>query len=130
MMALLSLPVAREHAPRTETLSCAAVFEYCAEEAKRAYGRIALRPAGQRALVLKQPIGPVASLTPWNFPVSLMSKKVAAALATGCSVIAKPAEETPGSTSEIMRCIADAGTFAHIFSGDVFFVNLYYAVPS
>jgi succinate-semialdehyde dehydrogenase/glutarate-semialdehyde dehydrogenase len=94
---------------RTETLSCAAVFEYCAEEAKRAYGRIALRPAGQRALVLKQPIGPVASLTPWNFPVSLMSKKVAAALATGCSVIAKPAEETPGSTSEIMRCIADAG---------------------
>jgi len=94
---------------RTETLSCAAVFEYCAEEAKRSYGRIALRPAGQRAMVLKQPVGPVASLTPWNFPVSLMSKKVAAALATGCSVIAKPAEETPGSTSEIMRCIADAG---------------------
>ena len=60
-------------------------------------------------MVLKQPVGPVASLTPWNFPVSLMSKKVAAALATGCSVIAKPAEETPGSTSEIMRCIADAG---------------------
>ncbi len=94
---------------RTETLSCAAVFEFCAEEAKRSYGRIALRPAGQRALVLKQPVGPVASLTPWNFPVSLMSKKVAAALATGCSVIAKPAEETPGSTAEIMRCIADAG---------------------
>lgn len=94
---------------RTETLSCAGVFEYCAEEAKRAYGRVAIRPAGQRALVLKQPIGPVASLTPWNFPVSLMSKKVAAALATGCSVIAKPAEETPGSTSAIMRCLADAG---------------------
>lgn len=94
---------------RTETLSCAGVFEYCAEEAKRAYGRVAIRPAGQRAMVLKQPIGPVASLTPWNFPVSLMSKKVAAALATGCSVIAKPAEETPGSTSAIMRCLADAG---------------------
>ena len=94
---------------RTETLSCAGVFEYCAEEAKRSYGRVAIRPAGQRAMVLKQPIGPVASLTPWNFPVSLMSKKVAAALATGCSVIAKPAEETPGSTCAIMRCLAEAG---------------------
>jgi succinate-semialdehyde dehydrogenase/glutarate-semialdehyde dehydrogenase len=107
---------------KTETLSCAAVFEFCAEEAKRNYGRIALRPAGQRALVLKQPIGPVASLTPWNFPVSLMSKKVAAALATGCSVIAKPAEETPGSTSEIMRCIADAGIPAGV-------AQLVYGVP-
>jgi succinate-semialdehyde dehydrogenase / glutarate-semialdehyde dehydrogenase len=94
---------------KTEILSCATVFEYCAEEAKRSYGRVAIRPAGQRALVLKQPVGPVASLTPWNFPASLMSKKVAAALATGCSVIAKPAEETPGSTSGIIRCLVDAG---------------------
>ena len=107
---------------RTETLSCAGVFEYCAEEAKRSYGRVAIRPAGQRAMVLKQPIGPVASLTPWNFPVSLMSKKVAAALATGCSVIAKPAEETPGSTSAIMRCLADAGIPAGV-------AQLVYGVP-
>ena len=107
---------------RTETLSCAGVFEYCAEEAKRSYGRVAIRPAGQRAMVLKQPIGPVASLTPWNFPVSLMSKKVAAALATGCSVIAKPAEETPGSTGAIMRCLADAGIPAGV-------AQLVYGVP-
>ena len=92
-----------------EVLSAAAVFDYSGEEAKRAYGRISVRPSGQRAMVLKQPIGPVASLTPWNFPVSLMSKKVAAALAAGCSVIAKPAEETPGCTSAIMRALADAG---------------------
>ncbi len=92
-----------------EILSAASVFDYSGEEAKRAYGRISVRPSGQRAMVLKQPIGPVASLTPWNFPVSLMSKKVAAALAAGCSVIAKPAEETPGCTTAIMRALADAG---------------------
>ncbi len=92
-----------------EVMSAASVFDYSGEEAKRAYGRIAVRPSGQRAMVLKQPIGPVASLTPWNFPVSLMSKKVAAALAAGCSVIAKPAEETPGCTTAIMRALADAG---------------------
>lgn len=92
-----------------EVLSAAAVFDYSGEEAKRAYGRISVRPSGQRAMVLKQPIGPVASLTPWNFPVSLMSKKVAAALAAGCSVIAKPAEETPGCTIAIMRALDDAG---------------------
>ncbi len=107
---------------RTEILSCATVFEFCAEEAKRSYGRVAIRPAGQRALVLKQPVGPVASLTPWNFPASLMSKKVAAALATGCSVIAKPAEETPGSTSGIIRCLADAGIPAGV-------VQLVFGVP-
>jgi succinate-semialdehyde dehydrogenase / glutarate-semialdehyde dehydrogenase len=107
---------------KTEILSCATVFEYCAEEAKRSYGRVAIRPAGQRALVLKQPIGPVASLTPWNFPASLMSKKVAAALATGCSVIAKPAEETPGSTSGIIRCLVDAGIPAGV-------VQLVFGVP-
>ncbi|MGL5840058.1 MAG: NAD-dependent succinate-semialdehyde dehydrogenase [Sphingorhabdus sp.] len=107
---------------RTEILSCATVFDYCAEEAKRSYGRVALRPPGQRAMVLKQPVGPVASLTPWNFPASLMSKKVAAALATGCSVIAKPAEETPGSTSGIIRCLADAGVPAGV-------VQLVFGVP-
>ncbi len=107
---------------RMEVMSCAAVFDFCAEEAKRSYGRVAIRPVGQRAMVLKQPIGPVASLTPWNFPASLMSKKVAAALATGCSVIAKPAEETPGSTSGIIQCLADAGVPAGV-------VQLIFGVP-
>lgn len=92
-----------------EVLSCAATFDYFAEEAKRSYGRILVRPTGQRSLVLKQPIGPVAAFSPWNFPVSLMSKKMAAALAAGCSIIAKPPEETPACTIAIMQCVVDAG---------------------
>ncbi len=105
-----------------EVLSCAGVFEYFAEEAKRTYGRVLVRPTGQRSLVLKQPIGPVAAFSPWNFPVSLMSKKMAAALAAGCSIIAKPPEETPACTIALMGCVIDAGV-----PGDV--AQLVYGVP-
>lgn len=94
---------------RGEVLSAANLFDYFAEEGKRIDGRIAQRPAGQRALVIKQPVGPVAGFSPWNFPVNLMVKKIAPALTAGCVVIAKAPEETPGSTNAIMRCIADAG---------------------
>lgn len=94
---------------RSEVLSSAAQFEWCAEEASRTYGRVLVRPTGQRSMVIKQPIGPVAAFSPWNFPVSLMAKKLAASLAVGCSVIAKPPEETPGCTGAIMRCLIDAG---------------------
>ena len=94
---------------RAEVLSSAQIFDWCAEEASRIYGRVLVRPTGQRAMVIKQPVGPVAAFSPWNFPIYLMAKKVAAALATGCSVIAKPPEETPGSTGALMRCLADAG---------------------
>jgi succinate-semialdehyde dehydrogenase / glutarate-semialdehyde dehydrogenase len=105
-----------------EVLSCAGVFEYFAEEAKRSYGRVLVRPTGQRSLVLKQPIGPVAAFSPWNFPVSLMAKKMAAALAAGCSIIAKPPEETPACTIALMECILDAGV-----PGDA--AQLVYGVP-
>ena len=94
---------------RAEVLSSAQIFDWCAEEASRIYGRVLVRPTGQRAMVIKQPVGPVAAFSPWNFPIYLMAKKVAAALATGCSVIAKPPEETPGCTGALMRCLADAG---------------------
>jgi succinate-semialdehyde dehydrogenase / glutarate-semialdehyde dehydrogenase len=94
---------------RSEVLGSAQIFDWCAEEASRTYGRVLVRPSGQRAMVLKQPVGPVAAFSPWNFPVYLMAKKVAAALAVGCSVIAKPPEETPGCTGALMRCLADAG---------------------
>ncbi len=94
---------------RTEVASCAAYFEYFGEEAKRSYGRVLVRPTGQRTLVLKQPVGPVAAFSPWNFPANLMCKKLAAALAAGCSIICKPPEETPASTSAIMACVAEAG---------------------
>jgi succinate-semialdehyde dehydrogenase / glutarate-semialdehyde dehydrogenase len=107
---------------RTEVASCAAFFDYFAEEAKRSYGRVLVRPTGQRTFVLKQPVGPVAAFSPWNFPANLMVKKLAAALATGCSIICKPPEETPACTSAIMRCVADAG-----IPGDV--AQLVYGVP-
>jgi len=94
---------------RGEVMSSAAMFDWYAEEAKRNYGRVLVRPAGQRSIVIKQPVGPVAAFSPWNFPVYLMVKKLAPALAAGCSVIAKPPEETPGCTTAVMRCLADAG---------------------
>ena len=94
---------------RGEVAGSAAMFDWYAEEAKRNYGRVLVRPAGQRSIVVKQPVGPVAAFSPWNFPVYLMAKKLAPALAAGCSVIAKPPEETPGCTTALMRCLADAG---------------------
>jgi succinate-semialdehyde dehydrogenase / glutarate-semialdehyde dehydrogenase len=93
---------------RGEVLSSAAMFDWYAEEAKRNYGRVLVRPAGQRSIVVKQPVGPVAAFSPWNFPVYLMAKKLAPALAAGCSVICKPPEETPGCTTAVMHCLADA----------------------
>lgn len=107
---------------RGEVLSAAGLFDYFAEQGKRIDGRVAQRPTGQRAMVLKQSVGPVAAFSPWNFPVNLMAKKLAPALAAGCVVISKAPEETPGCTSAIMRCIADAG-----ISGDV--VQLVYGDP-
>ncbi len=107
---------------RGEVTGSAQLFEWCAEEAKRVYGRILVRPSGQRSLVIKQPVGPVAAFSPWNFPVYLMAKKLAPALAAGCSVIAKPPEETPGCTSALIRCLIDAGLPDGV-------VQLVYGVP-
>lgn len=92
-----------------EVAGAAQMFDWYAEEAKRNYGKVLVRPTGQRSIVIKQSVGPVAAFSPWNFPVYLMAKKLAPALAAGCSVIAKPPEETPGCTSALMRCLADAG---------------------
>jgi succinate-semialdehyde dehydrogenase/glutarate-semialdehyde dehydrogenase len=94
---------------RGEVLSAAGLFDYFAEQGQRIEGRVVQRPTGQRSMVLKQPVGPVAAFSPWNFPVNLMAKKIAPALAAGCVVISKAPEETPGCTSALMRCIHDAG---------------------
>ena len=94
---------------RGEVVGAASMFDWYAEEAKRAYGRVLVRPTGQRSIVIRQPVGPVAALSPWNFPIYLLAKKIAPALASGCSVIAKPPEETPGCTSMMMHCLIDAG---------------------
>jgi succinate-semialdehyde dehydrogenase/glutarate-semialdehyde dehydrogenase len=94
---------------RAETLASAQLFDWYAEEAKRDYGRTLVRPAGQVSRVIRQPVGPTATFTPWNFPIYLLAKKVSAALAAGCTVISRPPHETPGCTTELFRALADAG---------------------
>ncbi|HUE80210.1 MAG TPA: NAD-dependent succinate-semialdehyde dehydrogenase [Sphingomicrobium sp.] len=94
---------------RAEVLGSAQLFDWYAEEIKRDYGRTLVRPAGQLSRVIRQPVGPVATFTPWNFPIYLLAKKVAAALAAGCTVISRPPQETPGCTGELFRALADAG---------------------
>jgi len=98
-----------------EVLGAASLFDWYAEEAKRDYGRILVRPAGQLSRVMHEPVGPVATFTPWNFPIYLLAKKVAAALAAGCSVISKPAEETPGSARALAKALEDAGLPKGVF---------------
>jgi succinate-semialdehyde dehydrogenase/glutarate-semialdehyde dehydrogenase len=94
---------------RLEVLASAQLFDWYAEEAKRDYGRTLVRPAGQLSRIIRQPVGPTATFTPWNFPIYLLAKKVSAALAAGCTVISRPPHETPGCTTELFRALADAG---------------------
>ena len=94
---------------KSEVLASAQLFDWYAEDAKRDYGRTLVRPAGQVSRVIRQPVGPVATFTPWNFPLYLLAKKVSAALATGCTVISRPPHETPGCCTEMFRALADAG---------------------
>jgi len=95
---------------RDEVLRAAEYFEWFAEEARRIDGRVvpANRP-GVQQLVKKQPIGPVAAFTPWNFPAITPARKLSAALAAGCSVILKPGEESPATALALARCLDDAG---------------------
>jgi acyl-CoA reductase-like NAD-dependent aldehyde dehydrogenase len=92
---------------KLETLASAQLFDWYAEEAKRDYGRTLVRPAGQLSRVIRQPVGPTATFTPWNFPIYLLAKKVSAALAAGCTVISRPPHETPGVATELFRALAD-----------------------
>jgi succinate-semialdehyde dehydrogenase / glutarate-semialdehyde dehydrogenase len=87
------------------------IVDFQAEEAKRLYGRtVPPRVAGILShTVLRQPLGPVAAFTAWNFPVNLPARKLAAALAAGCSVVLKPDEQTPGSAMLLVQCLLDAG---------------------
>ena len=94
---------------KAEVMGSAQLFDWYAEEIKRDYGRTLVRPAGQLSRVIRQPVGPVATFTPWNFPIYLLAKKVAAGLAAGCTVISLPPHETPGCATEMFRALADAG---------------------
>jgi succinate-semialdehyde dehydrogenase / glutarate-semialdehyde dehydrogenase len=109
---------------KMEVLAAADVIDWFAEEARRAYGRvIPARAEGVYQLVIKEPVGPVAAFTPWNFPINQVVRKLSAALATGCSIIVKAPEETPASPAELIRCFADAGLPAGV-------MNLVYGIPS
>jgi succinate-semialdehyde dehydrogenase/glutarate-semialdehyde dehydrogenase len=92
-----------------EVMAGAAMLEFHGGEAMRIYGRVLHRPSGMRSMVLHQPVGPVAAFCAWNFPAINVVRKIAPAIAAGCSVILKPSEETPGSAVEVMRCLIDAG---------------------
>ncbi len=89
-----------------EVAMAVAHFRWFAEEARRSYGRV-LPPMvdGKRHLVIKSPVGVVAAITPWNFPLMLAARKIAAALAAGCTVILKPSELTPLTAVVLAECI-------------------------
>jgi succinate-semialdehyde dehydrogenase/glutarate-semialdehyde dehydrogenase len=94
-----------------EAMAAADILEWFADEGLRVYGRIvpSRYNLAMRQMVLKDPVGPVAAFTPWNFPINQVVRKLAAALATGCSMIVKAPEETPAAPAELVRAFADAG---------------------
>ena len=109
---------------KQEVLAGADIIDWFAEEARRAYGRvIPARAEGVYQLVIKEPVGPVAAFTPWNFPINQVVRKLSAAIAAGCSIIIKAPEETPASPAELIRAFADAGVPAGV-------INLVYGNPA
>ena len=95
---------------KLEAVAGADIIDWFAEEARRVYGRlIPARVEGVYQMSLREPVGPVAAFTPWNFPINQANRKIAIALAVGCSIIVKGPEETPASCAELVRCYIDAG---------------------
>jgi succinate-semialdehyde dehydrogenase/glutarate-semialdehyde dehydrogenase len=95
---------------RSELAASADVFDFYAEEMRRTFGRIIpSRNASTRLDVLREPVGPVAAFTPWNFPASQAARKLAPALAAGCTCVIKGAEETPGAVVAMVEALVDAG---------------------
>ena len=109
---------------KLEVQSAGDILDWYAGEGQRAYGRIIpARADGVRNMVIMEPIGPVAAFTPWNFPVTQAVRKIAAALAAGCSIIIKCPEETPGSPIGLVKALHDAGVPPGV-------LNLVYGVPA
>jgi succinate-semialdehyde dehydrogenase / glutarate-semialdehyde dehydrogenase len=95
---------------RHEVFGSAETIEWFAEEGKRCFGQVIPGRTGPTQVLTRlEPVGVVAGFTPWNFPVSQSVKKLAAALAAGCSIVLKGPEETPTACAELVRCFADAG---------------------
>src|SRR5438045_3345987 len=93
-----------------EVLHSADTFEWFAEEGKRAYGQVIppTNPA-KRHLTIKHPVGVVGAIGPWNFPITLQARKIAPALAAGCTIVCKPASQTPLSLVNVFDCLIEAG---------------------
>lgn len=102
---------------RGEVMAAAATVQWCAEEGRRLYGEYLEGPkAGTRILVSRHPVGVVAAITPWNFPVGMITRKVGPALAAGCTVILKPAESTPLCALSLAALAEKAGLPAGVFN--------------
>jgi succinate-semialdehyde dehydrogenase / glutarate-semialdehyde dehydrogenase len=102
-------------AARNEVRYAADFLSWFAEEAKRVYGQsIPSSRADQRLTVLRQPVGVVAAITPWNYPISMITRKVAPSLAAGCTIVLKPAEQTPLCAVAVYELLAEAGVPAGV----------------
>ena len=109
---------------KVEVGGASEVLEWFAEEARRAYGSIIPpRSPELRQYVQYEPVGPVAAFTPWNFPINQAVRKIAAALAAGCSIIVKGSEETPVALARFVQLLEEAGLPAGV-------INLVYGVPA
>src|SRR4030095_15613706 len=95
---------------KAEVMHSADTFEWFAEEGKRAYGQIIPNSvAGKRHLTIKHPVGVVGAISPWNFPITLQARKIAPALAAGCTIVSKPASQTPLSLVMVFESLIEAG---------------------
>jgi succinate-semialdehyde dehydrogenase / glutarate-semialdehyde dehydrogenase len=116
--ALISLEQGKPLAEgRGEVAYAASYVEWFAEEATRANGEVIPAPvAGRRMLALREPVGVVAAITPWNFPAAMIARKIAPALAAGCTVVAKPAEDTPLTALALVKLAEEAGLPAGVLN--------------
>src|SRR5207244_3965993 len=95
---------------KAEILHSADTFEWFGEEGKRAYGQVIPNSTpGKRHITIKHPVGVVGAISPWNFPITLQSRKIAPALAAGCTIVCKPASQTPLCLIQVFQCLVDAG---------------------
>jgi succinate-semialdehyde dehydrogenase/glutarate-semialdehyde dehydrogenase len=102
---------------RGEVAYGASYVEWFAEEAVRTYGDIIPETVrGRKMMVVKEPVGVVAAITPWNFPLAMIARKIAPALAAGCTVVAKPAEDTPLTALALAKLLEEAGLPAGVFN--------------
>ena len=93
-----------------ETMLGADTIDWYAEEGRRTYGRvIPSQLANVNQIIIKEPVGPVAAFSPWNFPINQAVRKISGAVAAGCSIILKGPEDTPASCAELVRAFVDAG---------------------